>query len=152
MQDEPQLLQFVLSQPGCLMAGDSLDERCRRVPAVCAAAGERALEKLDKSRAREGDALKADPLGWFSTISRLRERSRQTTALTPEQQKRRLGERLQRPLDGQAPIDQQRLAQELALFADRIDVSEELTRLRAHLTSLFAHAKASARRSTAWTS
>jgi uncharacterized protein (TIGR00255 family) len=133
VQDEPQLLQFVLSQPGVLMAGDSLMSGAEEYLTQFAPLLESALEKLDKSRAREGDALKADLLGRLSTISRLREEVAKMTALTPEQQKRRLGERLQRLLDGQAPIDQQRLAQEVALFADRIDVSEELTRLRAHL-------------------
>lgn len=133
VQDEPQLLQFVLSQPGVLMAGDSLMSGAEEYLTQFAPLLESALEKLDKSRAREGDALKADLLGRLSTISRLREEVAKITALTPEQQKRRLGERLQRLLDGQAPIDQQRLAQEVALFADRIDVSEELTRLRAHL-------------------
>lgn len=133
VQNEPQLLQFVLSQPGVLMAGDSLMSGAEEYLTQFAPLLESALEKLDKSRAREGDALKADLLGRLSTISRLREEVAKMTALTPEQQKRRLGERLQRLLDGQAPIDQQRLAQEVALFADRIDVSEELTRLRAHL-------------------
>lgn len=133
VQDEPQLLQFVLSQPGVLMAGDSLLSSAEEYLTQFAPLLESALEKLDKSRAREGEALKADLLGRLQTIARLREEVAKMTALTPDQQKRRLSERLQRLLDGQAPIDQQRLAQEVALFADRIDVSEELTRLRAHL-------------------
>jgi len=130
---EPGLFQFVLSQPGVMAAGDSLTSSAEDYLSQFAPLLEGALEKLDKSRAREGEALRADLLGRLQTISRLREEVAKMTALTPEQQKRRLTERLQRLLDGQAPVDQQRLAQEVALFADRIDVSEELTRLRAHL-------------------
>jgi uncharacterized protein (TIGR00255 family) len=40
-------------------------------------------------------------------------------------------------LDG-AELDQARLAAEVAVWADRTDVSEELARLRAHLTQLAA--------------
>ena len=130
---EPALLQFVLSQPGVMVAADSLTNSIEDYLNLFSPLLEGALEKLDKSRSREGEALRADLLSRLQTISRLREEVAKMTALTPEQQKRRLTERLQRLLDGQAPIDQQRLAQEIALFADRIDVSEELTRLRAHL-------------------
>ena len=92
-----------------------------------------ALDKLDQSRTREGDSLRTDLLGRLQIITRLRDEVAKMTALAPEQQKRRLSERLQRLTDSQVPVDQQRLAQEVALFADRVDVSEELTRLRAHL-------------------
>jgi uncharacterized protein (TIGR00255 family) len=49
----------------------------------------------------------------------------------------RLRERMQAMLAG-AEIDQGRLATEVAVWADKSDVSEELTRLRAHLTQLTA--------------
>ena len=130
---EPGLFQLVLSQPGVMATGDSLMSSTEDYLTQFAPLLEGALEKLDKSRSREGEALRVDLLGRLQTVSRLREEVAKMTALTPEQQKRRLTERLQRLLDGQAPVDQQRLAQEVALFADRIDVSEELTRLRAHL-------------------
>lgn len=129
----PQLLQFVLSQPGVMVAADGHVQSAEEYLSQFAPLLETAIEKLDKSRSREGEALKADLLTRLHTVSRLREEVAKMTALAPEQQKRRLTERLQRLVDGQVPIDQQRLAQEVALFADRVDVSEELTRLRAHL-------------------
>ena len=42
-----------------------------------------------------------------------------------------LGERIQKLIDN--PPDPQRLQTEIAIFADRLDISEECTRLRAHL-------------------
>jgi len=131
--NETPLLQFVLAQPGVMTAADSLVSGAEEYLTQLAPLLEAALEKLDKSRSREGDALRADLLGRLQTISRLRDEVSRMTSLAPEQQRRRLSERLQRLLDGQVPVDQQRLAQEVALFADRVDVSEELTRLRAHL-------------------
>ncbi len=130
---EPQLLQFVLSQPGVMVAAEGHIQSAEEYLSQFAPLLETAIEKLDKSRTREGEALKADLLGRLQTVSRLRDEVSKMTALAPEQQKRRLTERLQRLVDGQVPIDQQRLAQEVALFADRVDVTEELTRLRAHL-------------------
>jgi uncharacterized protein (TIGR00255 family) len=49
----------------------------------------------------------------------------------------RLRERMQAML-GDAQLDPARLATEVAVWADRTDVSEELARLRAHLTQLAA--------------
>lgn len=127
------LLPFLLSQPGVLATSDSLTQHAEECLSQITPLLESALQKLEQSRAREGEALKADLLVRIAYIGRLREEIAKMTALAPEQQKRRLSERLSRLVDGQVPIDQQRLAQEVALFADRVDVSEELTRLRAHL-------------------
>jgi uncharacterized protein (TIGR00255 family) len=54
-----------------------------------------------------------------------------------ERRAARLTERMRAMLDG-AELDQARLAAEVAVWADRTDVSEELARLRAHLTQLAA--------------
>lgn len=126
-------LEFLLSQPGVLGATDSLIRNAEECLAEFSPLLDEALAKLQKSRSREGEALKADLLSRIAHLSRLREELSKMTTLAPEQQRRRLSERLGRLLDNQLPIDQQRLAQEVALFADRVDVSEELTRLRAHL-------------------
>jgi len=56
-------------------------------------------------------------------------------ALAPqsiEHYRTRLHERIQEVARGFTP-DPARLAQEVALFADRLDVTEEITRLRSHL-------------------
>ena len=95
-----------------------------------------ALEALIASREREGAAMQADMQG---IARQLEDIHQQIAALAPQQPERyaqRLTERLKqlRPEE----IDPQRLAQEVALFADRCAVDEELARLRAHLDSLNA--------------
>jgi uncharacterized protein (TIGR00255 family) len=52
---------------------------------------------------------------------------------TPEHYKAALEERIKRLLDGSVEVDQERLAQEIVFFCDKIDISEELTRLNGHL-------------------
>ncbi|NLD34402.1 MAG: YicC family protein [Clostridiales bacterium] len=93
-----------------------------------------ALEALAASREREGSAMQADMLTMSEQLERIHQ---DIAALAPEQPARyaqRLTERLRqlRPEE----TDPQRLAQEVALFADRCAVDEELARLRAHLDSL----------------
>jgi uncharacterized protein (TIGR00255 family) len=47
--------------------------------------------------------------------------------------KERLTSRLSSLLDGSVPVDDVRLAQEVAIAAERVDFTEEVVRLRAHV-------------------
>lgn len=90
-----------------------------------------AMTALEEMRAREGVALARDLNARFDTI----ERGAQKIQKLVPQQVEAARERLQRrigELSG-VPIDPARLAQEIALIADRTDVAEELTRLASHL-------------------
>jgi uncharacterized protein (TIGR00255 family) len=53
----------------------------------------------------------------------------------PGLQRRRLQERVERLLrsGGDVAVDRARIEQEIVLFADKVDVAEELTRLESHL-------------------
>ena len=100
-----------------------------RAPALGALA--QALERLEEMRAREGEALAHD-LG--ARVDRMTELAAQVEGLGPESVERyreRLRERVAEVSRGLA-LDPARLAQEVALFADKLDVAEELTRLRSH--------------------
>jgi uncharacterized protein (TIGR00255 family) len=55
------------------------------------------------------------------------------TAEAPDHYRKKLRDRLERALKP-GEVDAQRLAQEIAILADKADVTEELTRLSAHLT------------------
>jgi uncharacterized protein (TIGR00255 family) len=144
------LVQLVAAQPGVLSLGEPGGDSETRFAAV-APLIEQALEGLSQSRQREGKALHVDLLGRLSTLSRLLDEITRLVEHAPEQHRRRLSERVTRLLDGSAtslPIDPQRLAQEVALVADRLDVSEEITRLRAHMAefSRLCHGDAQAGR------
>jgi uncharacterized protein (TIGR00255 family) len=51
---------------------------------------------------------------------------------------KRLQERVKRLLDAETTLDPTRLAQEVALLADRADVTEELVRLASHIDQMKA--------------
>jgi uncharacterized protein (TIGR00255 family) len=94
-----------------------------------------ALAGLASMRAREGAALAGD-LG--TRLQRLRGTVRGIAAAAgalPTRAARRLEERLA-ALSAEVAIDPARLAQEIAVLAERLDVSEELVRLDTHLGHL----------------
>jgi uncharacterized protein (TIGR00255 family) len=90
-----------------------------------------AKEEFDKSRTLEGQHLTRDILGRLGRIRECVARAKELTPAVVERRRERLRLRI-REL-GEAQVDPTRLEQELALFADRSDVSEELTRLDAHV-------------------
>ncbi|MGZ8458671.1 MAG: YicC/YloC family endoribonuclease [Gemmatirosa sp.] len=66
-------------------------------------------------------------------LARIRERAPQRLA----EQRDRLRAAVRELLEG-AAVDEQRLAQEIAILADRLDVSEELDRFRSHIVAFRA--------------
>jgi uncharacterized protein (TIGR00255 family) len=121
--------------PGALQpARNGIDER---IVTALEAAVDKALDELERMREQEGEALKTE----------LRERVRKIESVVPTIEsaaaglaeayrvrlQKRIGELINR--GGQVvEIDPARLAQEVAYLADRSDVSEEMVRLRSHLT------------------
>ncbi len=92
-----------------------------------------AFSQVSAARAREGERLKADLTLHLDALAGL---TAQLTALAenlPGKYQARLTERLSRM---NVPVDPQRLAQEVALFADRCAIDEELTRLTAHISEM----------------
>ena len=96
-----------------------------------------ALGELIKMREREGKHLAKDLI---HRLKVLRQEIKGIRALYPEVVKKYRGallERIQKAgLD--LPVDDERLLKEVTIFADRSDISEELTRLESHLAQ-FAH-------------
>ncbi len=119
----------------------SAERRSAALPApetaqpVVLAALQEALQGLRAMRATEGAALQADLLARVAALERaiaaVSARAPQVTAAYRDQLLRRLRE-AGLELD---PGDE-RVLKEIALFADRCDISEELTRLRSHLEQL----------------
>jgi uncharacterized protein (TIGR00255 family) len=92
-----------------------------------------ALREWDAMRAREGSIIEDELRSRTGTISGSVERLQKLREQMLPVAQTKLRERLQEWL-GQDAIDATRLAQEAALLAERTDVSEEILRLKAHLT------------------
>jgi uncharacterized protein (TIGR00255 family) len=109
-------------------------------PVVERALGE-ALRGFAAMRAKEGEALLVDLLTRIGLIAKhvaaVAERAPHVPGYYREQFRKRL-----REAGLEIDLDDERVLKEIALFADRCDISEELTRLRSHLDQFGALLKA----------
>ena len=92
-----------------------------------------ALDVLDEMRLTEGAALAADLTGHLGMVRQEADRIAAQAPLLPQLWRERVTARLAELFPEGIPVDETRLAQEVALMADRRDLSEELTRLESHL-------------------
>ena len=102
------------------------------VQAAAEPAVREALQAFLKLRAQEGENMKRDLLGRIATLRQFREQLMARAAGVATRHREVLLKRLAEaglPL----PLDDERIIKEIALFADRCDVSEEMTRLESHL-------------------
>jgi uncharacterized protein YicC (UPF0701 family) len=118
---------------------DSLRSSGGAAGAVLAAL-DAALVQLDEMRQAEGGALAAELHARLDELIATRASIAVLAAGVPHQIARRLIERIRRLLDEAEQDDQRereglqaRIAQEVALLADRADITEELVRLASHL-------------------
>lgn len=108
----------------------SADEEC--VSALKCALGI-ALEKLNAMRLTEGEKLKADMLSRMDTIEKLVGDIEKRAPLVAEGYKAKLEARMKKILDG-VEVDEGRLLTEVAIFTDKSNIDEELTRLHSHIS------------------
>lgn len=91
-----------------------------------------ALDSLNQMRLVEGEKLKADMLARMHTIESLVEKIAVRAPLIAEEYRNKLTTRVKEYLEG-AAIDESRLLTEVAVFTDKSNIDEELTRLRSHI-------------------
>ena len=121
-------LATILAQPG-VVGGATTDPELDA--AAILAATDIAITELAAMRRIEGTALAAELTARLDELAAGRARVAELAAAVPGELARRLQERLAKLVtDG---VDPQRLAQEVAILADRADVTEELVRLASHL-------------------
>lgn len=92
-----------------------------------------AVIRLLQMREREGEGLKADLTARLQTLASLRAQIAERNPLIVTEYKARLEKRLEELLPKNVTLDPARLVQEVALFADKADISEEMQRLGAHI-------------------
>lgn len=91
-----------------------------------------ALDEAAIMRRKEGEELMKDLEMRVRGLDRVLDQIEQTAATRMPDVKQRLGERLTELLSDVAVINHERLEFELALFADKLDLTEECVRFRSH--------------------
>ncbi|MEG2202269.1 MAG: YicC/YloC family endoribonuclease [Christensenellaceae bacterium] len=102
-----------------------------------------ALAELMDARQREGNQLKNDIVKRLGLILESAQRIHEKEDTVVGEYKQKLNDRLKEILDG-SEVDQQKLAQEVAFFADRCNITEEIVRIKSHVK----HFKASMEENT----
>jgi uncharacterized protein (TIGR00255 family) len=128
-------LKTALSLPGILQSQDALSEGANdalsELTGSCVRA---ALEGVLQMRRQEGALLREDMTRYIDGIEKGVGRIEALSAALATDTLRKLQERISQLLQpAGAGIDPQRLAQEVALLADKSDISEEITRLKSHI-------------------
>jgi uncharacterized protein (TIGR00255 family) len=95
----------------------------------------RAIDELVERRSAEGERLAQDLRGLRAELATIVETMAARAPAGVARREERLRERL-RGLLGAAGLDEARILTEAAVWADKADIAEELTRLRAHLAEL----------------
>ena len=124
-------LDQLIRAPGVLQTDEELVETEKIWP-ILEKALKQALAALVKMREREGDHLAQDLAARIAVMRKAVGKIQKQAPLTVENYRQQLVNRIKSAdLESPAP-DDERLLKEIVLFADRSDISEELTRLQSH--------------------
>ncbi|MFO7740349.1 MAG: YicC/YloC family endoribonuclease [Desulfatiglandaceae bacterium] len=96
-----------------------------------AALGE-ALDSLDEMRLKEGNAIRSDLVNRLGLLEKYLNTVGKRAPILVEEYREKLNDRINHMLKD-VTVDENRLAQEVAFFSERSDVTEEIVRIRSHL-------------------
>jgi uncharacterized protein (TIGR00255 family) len=131
---EPSMDLAGLAQlPGVAGAVMPEDQQAVIGPAILAVVSQ-AIVKVNQMRAQEGQALAEDIFRNCRAMTECVEKIRVRAPLVVQEYHEKLRKRVDELLSvAKLSIDQETLAREVAIFAERADISEELARLTSHL-------------------
>jgi uncharacterized protein (TIGR00255 family) len=124
----------LLSLPGVVMAVLPDEEQAERVRNVVLDVTQEALNKLKQMRATEGTSLAADLESNCEAIKKDLEQIHVRSPIVVKEYQDKLRKRIDDLLaSAKLKLDKETLAREVAVFAERSDISEEISRLESHL-------------------
>ncbi|MBI1841543.1 MAG: YicC family protein [Verrucomicrobia bacterium] len=135
-------LDTLLRAPGVLQASQDVEDAEAFWPAVSAALTQ-ALDTLVGMRELEGKHLAKDLAARIRTMRQAVARVKKLAPVVQVRYRQTLLERIRAAGLDEPQIDGDRIAKEVVYFADRSDISEELTRLEGHFAQFDTVAKSS---------
>ena len=132
-EGEEDLLSLIAGQPD-VMQVTVREEDQDAVAQLLGDAASQALSDVTAMRNREGAALREDLMLHLDQLARLRDEIEKIAPRVPLMYRERLLSRIKEL--GVQEVDPQRLAQEVALMADRCAIDEELSRLLSHIQQM----------------
>ncbi len=137
-------LSGLLALPGILSPAVPSNKEADRIRRKVLAITRQALKGLKSMRAAEGAALSADLEKHCRVIKTSLEQIQTRSAASPKQYAEKLKRRIEELLSvAKLKLNDETLAREVAIFADRADISEEIARLESHLVQFTKGLKSS---------
>lgn len=136
--EEPVQLRDILQFDELFKRSETDDEDIELIWSATKEALLKALELLDEMRKQEGGELKNDLTSQITGISQIVDTVRNLSGKRAPDIREKLHTRI-KSFIAEEKIDENRLEMEIALIVDKMDVTEELTRLQSHL-KFFAEA------------
>lgn len=132
--DSSLTVKELLSLPDVLLPADQANqgESGEEWREVLLKGMEEALEGLVSMRRSEGNFLVQDVKLRLSQLRAIHQEMTELAGMVVEDYRARLKQRLTDLMDGTFTIDEQKFGMEIAIFADRSNIDEELTRLQSH--------------------
>lgn len=96
---------------------------------------EEAMDSLESMRAQEGEIIGKDLQGRIGLLESFLKRIGNKAPQVVSEYQKRLSERV-KDLMGNFPVDEVRIAQEVAIMAERCDITEEIVRFQSHLIQM----------------
>ena len=124
----------LLSLPGIVRPVQPGEEESVKVRRLVLELTQQAIDKLKKMREAEGNFLEADLLQHCAAMAEELKWLRQRSGSVTKEYAKRLRKRVDELLaEAKLKLDEETLAREVAILADRSDIAEEIARLDAHL-------------------
>jgi uncharacterized protein (TIGR00255 family) len=136
----PVTLELLMRAPGVLQTDHAIADAEDFWPAVQKSV-KVALKALVVMREREGKSLQVDLSKRVSTMRRAVSRIQRRAPLVLKRYRGQLMDRVKTAGLDPSSIDDDRVYKEIVLFADRSDISEELTRLQSHFEQFDSYVK-----------
>lgn len=113
-----------------------------KVKSAIKSAIDKALFLVEEMRKREGELLQEDILSRLDSINKMLKKIKERVPAVVEYYRDRLMQSVSALLQGQdIELDESRLVQEVAFFAERSDITEEIVRLESHLSQFLSFIK-----------
>ena len=123
-----------MSLPGVLIAAAPDEEAVKSIRETVLRITQEALDQVSEMRAVEGQALYADLEAHCATIKSELEKIKSRSHLVLQEYQDKLKKRVDVLLsEAGLELDKETLTREVAIFAERADISEEVTRLESHI-------------------
>lgn len=134
IMDKPSL-QYIASLPDVMKVTTAVEDEDEVRNSLCAAAGA-AAEKLTAMRTVEGGKLADDIRRRADLIDKMAAEVEERSPETVKEYKERLDKRITELIGGALEGQEERIVLEAAVFADKVNVTEETVRLHSHVSQL----------------